>query len=1065
MKKLYSTQNWIKVTSLGTAMAALLSSVSPVFAAGVSITEGFVRNSSGTDGPYPKRSYTSIVFAGDDDYCGVDNVIGRGGSTQGFNNQITAEEQYNRFIEDRTFNGRNPYGTTTEKVTWVRDGVLSNSSGSYMGTATVGLQSVLLEAYGVYSFATSCGFSATGNYSTVFGAEAVRKAGGAQAFSVGDTENDITRQITGVAAGASGTDAMNVAPLKAMKDLVVGAWQLVVNDETPIDVNAGSIVKFVGVKAEEDNEDSRNIKITKGNNNEVQFDLNDIIRVKRVIAGKANVSDVGFVITGGPNMTIGGINAGNKQITGVANGIRENDAVNVSQLNELKNQIAGDSLVNWVEEQKLITVGAEKGGTRIDIAGSEGNRIIAGVKAAENDNEAVNKKQLDGHIADITDIINNIKTESAFAVLYDKNGDNTVNYNNVTLGGGKSDGPVALLNVKDGKITKESHDAINGSQINKISGDIAKFFGGDAAFEGGVFVGPRYNLSAVFADGNVEQKVFEDVGSALTGLDVNVRSVNSRLTYVANSFNQQIENFSKNALMWSDTENAFVALHGLGGDKTDSKITYLLNGDISEDSTDAINGSQLYMMSNKLAAYFGGGARYENGQWSDPTFTLHQFNPDGNFVEKNYKTVADAFGGVDTVIKDIYSKLGDLPGGGVKDQDALMWSETENAFVALHGLEGKKTNSKLKFLLDGAIEQGSSEAITGNQLYMMSNQLAAYFGGGARYENGQWLDPTFMLHQLNPDGSVVEKSYKTVADAFGGVDSSLSNLNDRLKAVEQGASPVPPSSDSDVLHWNEGKGGYDASHKGQPGKITEVADGNIAQGSKDAVNGGQLWETNERLSGVEQDIQHISDRVDNISNTIADIGEMVNEMTDGAVSYDRDEDGNKTNKISLQGGNAGEPVVIDNVADGKIEKGSKEAVNGGQLHDYTEQQMKVALDDAKKYTDERIKNITVDAIDDAVSQAKDYTDMKFEALNYGIEGARKEARQAAAIGLAVSNLRYNDTPGKLSIAFGSGLWRSQGAFAFGAGYTSESGAIRSNLSVTSSGGHWGIGAGLGLTLN
>ncbi len=93
-------------------------------------------------------------------------------------------------------------------------------------------------------------------------------------------------------------------------------------------------------------------------------------------------------------------------------------------------------------------------------------------------------------------------------------------------------------------------------------------------------------------------------------------------------------------------------------------------------------------------------------------------------------------------------------------------------------------------------------------------------------------------------------------------------------------------------------------------------------------------------------------------------------------------------------------MVIDNVADGKIEKGSKEAVNGGQLHDYTEQQMKVVLDDAKKYTDERIKNITVDAINDAVSQAKDYTDMKFEALNYGIEGARKEARQAAAIGLA-----------------------------------------------------------------
>ncbi|EJF83715.1 YadA-like family protein, partial [Bartonella rattimassiliensis] len=41
---------------------------------------------------------------------------------------------------------------------------------------------------------------------------------------------------------------------------------------------------------------------------------------------------------------------------------------------------------------------------------------------------------------------------------------------------------------------------------------------------------------------------------------------------------------------------------------------------------------------------------------------------------------------------------------------------------------------------------------------------------------------------------------------------------------------------------------------------------------------------------------------------------------------------------------------------------------------------------------------------------------------------------------------------------------SQSAFAVGAGYTSEDGKIRSNLSVTSAGGHWGIGAGVTLRL-
>ncbi|WP_375651124.1 YadA-like family protein, partial [Bartonella sp. OT172YNZD] len=104
-------------------------------------------------------------------------------------------------------------------------------------------------------------------------------------------------------------------------------------------------------------------------------------------------------------------------------------------------------------------------------------------------------------------------------------------------------------------------------------------------------------------------------------------------------------------------------------------------------------------------------------------------------------------------------------------------------------------------------------------------------------------------------------------------------------------------------------------------------------------------------------------------------------------------------------------------------------------------------------------------VNDGVNEAKTYTDMKFETLNYAIEDVRKEARQAAAIGLAVAGLRYNDTPGKLSVSFGTGVWRSQSAFAIGAGYTSEDGNIRSNVSVTSTGRHWGVSAGVNLTLN
>ncbi|ABM44517.1 YadA-like family protein [Bartonella bacilliformis] len=172
-------------------------------------------------------------------------------------------------------------------------------------------------------------------------------------------------------------------------------------------------------------------------------------------------------------------------------------------------------------------------------------------------------------------------------------------------------------------------------------------------------------------------------------------------------------------------------------------------------------------------------------------------------------------------------------------------------------------------------------------------------------------------------------------------------------------------------------------------------------------------------------------------------------LRDATVLYNRDEDGNKTNKIALQGGDPSQPVALDNLADGNVTEGSKQAVNGGQLYDF----MQVQTD----YTKEQTRRVLKDA--------KGYTDKKFNALSYEIDGARKEARQGAAIGLAVSNLRYDDTPGSLSLAFGTGMWRHQYGFAVGAGFMSVDGKVSANVSAATAGGHWGVGAGVSVTLN
>ncbi|WP_375638177.1 YadA-like family protein [Bartonella sp. AA16NXGY] len=676
------------------------------------------------------------------------------------------------------------------------------------------------------------------------------------------------------------------------------------------------------------------------------------------------------------------------------------------------------------KNEDVINIGKGVEGSEINIANKGGkDRTLSGVKAAEKANEAVNKEQFDKGLKDLSDTL---LSDSSSVVLYDKTTDNQTDYTNVTFGKGKDATPVALHNVAAGSIAENSTDVINGGQVHILSMDIAKLLGGDAEFKDGAFKGPTYNLSSIDKGGEVTDKPHTDVGSAFKGLDENIKNVNARIKEVS-------EGVAQDSLSWSDGDKAFVALHGKGDDRKASKITSLAAGSIVSGSSDAVNGGQIYDLNQSLAKYFGGDAKYDGDGWVLPGFKIMTFQEDGSFVEEDYDSIAAAFAGVNKVFKNLHNEISDNI-----EQNALLWSDDAGAFVAQHEEEGKKENSKITFLAKGKISEDSTDAINGGQIYTLQQTFASYFGGGAGYDKeGNWQGPKFTVQVFNKDGTKGDKEERNnVSEAFDVVNDSMSTINDRIKEVEKGTS-------SNSLNWNEEKGSYDASHVDaqgvkSPSKIINVEDGKVDRDSKEAVNGGQLWETQQMITDQVKDIE--------------------NKVTEGSVQYDKDKKtGKKTNKVSLVGGDESSPVLIANVADGKIEKDSKEAINGGQLKD----KMDFVLENANKYTDEQVSHL----VKDGVSEANSYTDMKFSTLSYAVEDVRKEARQAAAVGLAVAGLRYSDIPGKLTIAFGSGLWRSQSAFAFGAGYTSENGDIGSNLSITTSGGHWGISTGVNVILN
>ncbi|WP_375700787.1 YadA-like family protein [Bartonella sp. AA23NXGY] len=970
------------------------------------------------------------------------------------------------------------------------------------------------------------------------------------AFSIGDTPNKITRQLTGVAAGYADTDAVNIAQLKKLREFVAQGWTLSLNDKAVSNFQPGDILNLVSGSK---NFEIKNSDTTDSKDKKITFDLAQDVTLNSVKLKDVTLDKTGLTIENGPKVIADGIDAAGKKITGLAGGdlsSNSTDAVNGGQLHtitgdlskilggdvsfdgknfkvpgyklsnidkkgevtdkshtdvgsafkglddniknvnarikEFENDLSSNSL-NW--DGSVGDGGAynaahgEKGASKIvNVADGKvekdshetitGSQLYAlGNKVAEYfggdatyENGVLNKPTFKLKVFNLesNEIEVEEKTYNNVAEAFDgidknfqsvnKNVQNIVNDFNdkvtnikesvqgdALLWDGKEQSFVAKHGEKDGEkenskitslaagsIISASSDAINGDQLHAITEDLSKILGGDVSFDGKNFKVPEYKLSNIDEKGVVTDKPHTDVGSAFKGLDDNIKNVNARIKEVS-------EGVAQDSLSWSDGDKAFVALHGKGEDRKASKITSLAAGSIVSGSSDAVNGGQIYDLNQSLAKYFGGDAKYDGDGWVLPGFKIMTFQEDGSFVEEDYDSIAAAFAGVNKVFKNLHNEISDNI-----EQNALLWSDDAGAFVAQHEEEGKKENSKITFLAKGKISEDSTDAINGGQIYTLQQTFASYFGGGAGYDKeGNWQGPKFTVQVFNKDGTKGDKEERNnVSEAFDVVNDSMSTINDRIKEVEKGTS-------SNSLNWNEEKGSYDASHVDaqgvkSPSKIINVEDGKVDRDSKEAVNGGQLWETQQMITDQVKDIE--------------------NKVTEGSVQYDKDKKtGKKTNKVTLVGGDESSPVLIANVADGKIEKDSKEAINGGQLKD----KMDFVLENANKYTDEQVSHL----VKDGVSEANSYTDMKFSTLSYAVEDVRKEARQAAAVGLAVAGLRYSDIPGKLTIAFGSGLWRSQSAFAFGAGYTSENGYIGSNLSITTSGGHWGISTGVNVILN
>ena len=157
--------------------------------------------------------------------------------------------------------------------------------------------------------------------------------------------------------------------------------------------------------------------------------------------------------------------------------------------------------------------------------------------------------------------------------------------------------------------------------------------------------------------------------------------------------------------------------------------------------------------------------------------------------------------------------------------------------------------------------------------------------------------------------------------------------------------------------------------------LTANNKGNNAATVNDVLNAGFTVQGN----GTDKDFVTHGDTINfaNGQGTVANVSTTNGVTTvkfDTPMTY-ADTAGNPTttpsNKVNLVGGTAGSPVTLGNVADGNIAAGSKEAINGGQLHDLKENGFKIAADNGTADTVKLTETVKYTGDSNIVTTVKD----------------------------------------------------------------------------------------------
>jgi len=148
-------------------------------------------------------------------------------------------------------------------------------------------------------------------------------------------------------------------------------------------------------------------------------------------------------------------------------------------------------------------------------------------------------------------------------------------------------------------------------------------------------------------------------------------------------------------------------------------------------------------------------------------------------------------------------------------------------------------------LAAGGVAAGSSDAINGAQLFAANQAVSTHLGGGSALDaSGNVTAPTYIINSVSSTGVVTPGTYTNVGSAFDAVSLSLANVAVQADTVDRLAVKYDVDGGGNALNRVSLVG--DGS--GAAVTIGNLAAGQVAAGSSEALNGGQLFQTHSTLA-------------------------------------------------------------------------------------------------------------------------------------------------------------------------------------------------------------------------